>query len=238
MWLLLLSLAWTGELEDRAERLAELRTEVSMLAADVDAERAAVRGRLRALDAERAELQGQIRREELRSTELSAALAERRDALALQDATADDLVPALREALTGLRQRVSQGLPYRTDERVAAVDALSVQLDSGELRPEKAVGRVWQLIEDELRLTRETAMDRQVIAVGEHERLVDVARVGMVALYARDGHHYLQATATPDGWMWSRVAETDGIAELFSALDKQIHSGFFTLPGLPLEERS
>ncbi|MFT6233789.1 MAG: hypothetical protein ACJAZO_004310, partial [Myxococcota bacterium] len=71
MWLLLLSLSWSGELEERAERLAELRSEVSMLAADVDAERASVRGRLRALDAERAEMQGQIRREALRSTELS-----------------------------------------------------------------------------------------------------------------------------------------------------------------------
>jgi hypothetical protein len=198
MWLLLLSLSWSGELEERAERLAELRSEVSMLAADVDAERASVRGRLRALDAERAEMQGQIRREALRSTELSVALAERRETLAVQDASAADLTPVLRESLAGLRERMAQGLPYRTDERIAAVDALTAQLDSGELRPEKALGRVWQLVEDELRLTRETAMDRQVIAVDGRERLVDVARVGMVSVYARDGGRFLQAIPRMD----------------------------------------
>jgi hypothetical protein len=238
MWLLLLSLSWSGELEERAERLAELRSEVSMLAADVDAERASVRGRLRALDAERAEMQGQIRREALRSTELSAALAERREILAVQDASAADLTPVLRESLAGLRERMAQGLPYRTDERIAAVDALTAQLDSGELRPEKALGRVWQLVEDELRLTRETAMDRQVIAVDGRERLVDVARVGMVSVYARDGGRFLQAIPRGGAWTWERSSDSAGIAGLFDALDKQVNSGFFTLPGLPLEERS
>jgi hypothetical protein len=81
-------------------------------------------------------------------------------------------------------------------------------------------------------------MDRQVIAVDGQERLVDVAHVGMVALYARDGHRFLQAIRSDGGWTWQQTADPQGIAGLFDALDKQVNSGFFTLPGLPLEESS
>jgi len=237
MWALLLSLCWAGELEERAQRLAELRTEVATLAADVQAERDSLRGQLRALDVERAELQGQVRREELRLTELQVSLQTRRDELGVVDEQADTLKPAVLEGLAELRVQVAAGIPYRRDERLASVDALTEQVRSGELRSEKGLGRAWQLIEDELRLTQQTALDRQVVQWGGEERLVTVARVGMVAMYARDGQQVAQARRRDDGWVWEDLGANADVLSLFDALDRQVHAGWFTLPGLPLEAR-
>ena len=233
MVVLVLQLALADE---RAEQLAALRTEVAQLSSELAVERESLRGQLRALDVERAELQGQTRRETLRQSELHAALAAKRDELAVNDEASDGLRPVVLAGLDELEAAVRDGLPYRTDDRLAAIEELRGGLLDGDLRPEKALGRSWALVEDELRLTRETALDRQVVALPTGNERVEVARVGMVALYARraDGQ-FLRATRSAHGWSWTDVPESEPVANLFDALSKQVRSGWFPLPDLAAE---
>jgi hypothetical protein len=242
---LFLALAGTlahAEPSDQARRLAELRGEVERAAAEVDEIRDEARSKMRSLETQRIELEARVRIEEARLAELERRAERQRAEVADEAVAGAVLLPVLLDELAALRAQVAGGLPYRVPERLAQIDELSVQLRAGTLTPQRGALRVWQLVEDELRLTRENVLDRQVVAWRGDEVLVDVARLGMVALFVRapDGRF---GVARRDGASW-RIDELSGGAErsqvgaLFASLDKQVRVGPFELPiALPGEAR-
>lgn len=220
----------------RARRLADLRAEVAELSETIELERDDLRARLRALDAQKADVQVQLRRAELRLTELRKAADERKDALAGEESAGEALNPVIKDGLAELRKVVRAGLPFRVDERLAALDALEAQVDEGVLRPRKAAHRVWQFYEDELRLTRENALDRQVIELGGEEVFAEVARIGTLAIYFRTEEGVVgRAVRSGEDWTWTPYTDAASIEQvegLFDALEKQIRAGWFELPDL------
>ena len=66
------------------------------------------------------------------------------------------------------------------------------------------------------------------------ETLVDVARLGMIAMYYRTPEGtYGQAIPDGDSWSWSPVTGSEDamqVADLFDALSQGIRVGAFTLP--------
>lgn len=223
-----------GAVEQYAENLADLRTEVESLSGEVELVKDDLRGRLRALETQKTDLEAQIRREEIRLAQLDRAVSEQRDLAARTNADGEVLMPVLKTSLAMLRESIGRGLPYHTTDRLAEVEKLENQLAQGTLRPQRATSRLWQFVEDELRLTRENALDRQVIELDDEEVLVDVARVGMVALFFRtsDGR-FGRAVRSGDGWTWqveSSGAASDRIENLFDSLEKQIRVGWFEVP--------
>lgn len=235
---LLLALAGPALAQDdaRARRLADLRAEVAELSETIELERDDLRARLRAIDAQKADVQVQLRRAELRLTELRKAADERKDALAGEESAGEALTPAIKEGLAELRKVVRSGLPFRVQERLDALDALEAQVDEGVLRPRKAAHRVWQFYEDELRLTRENALDRQLISLEGDELFVEVARIGMLAIYFRTEEGVVgHAVRSGDDWTWTPYTDAGSIEHvegLFDALEKQIRAGWFELPDL------
>ena len=236
---LLTAPALAGE-DERAGRLAQLRADVAELSEQIDLARDDQRARLRALDAQKTDAQLQARRSELRLSELHRFTEERRAALLSEDNTGDALTPVIEAALDDLRVSVRGGLPFRTAERLAALDDLAAKLDQGVLRPQQGAHRTWQAYEDELRLTRENALDRQVISLNDHEVLVEVARVGMLAIYFRTESGVVGHAVQIDGaWSWQTYADSTQIQQVerfFDALEKQIRAGWFELPDLIPEE--
>ena len=101
-----------------------------------------------------------------------------------------------------------------------------------------AAARVWAFAEDERRLSRENVLDRQVISLDGEEVLVDVARLGMVAMYWRapDGR-VGQSRRSESGWTQQRLesAQAEQVEVLFDSLANGIRSGVFELPGLLAE---
>ncbi len=237
--LLALSLATPAsaqETDARARRLADLRASVAQLSEDIELEREDLRSRLRALDAQKADVQVQLRRAELRLGELRKVARERKESLAGEASAGEALTPVVKDALTDLRTAIRAGLPFRTDERLAALDKLEAQVDEGVLSPRKATHRAWQFYEDELRLTRENAIDRQVIDLNGEQVLCEIARVGMLGLYFRTEEGVVgRAVREGDRWTYTPYTDAESIEQvtsLFDALEKQIRSGWFTLPDL------
>ena len=231
--LLWATLAHAGDIEAQAERLATLRAEVEALSSEVELEKEDLRGRLRALEAQQVDLEVQIRREELRLERLLAEEEKQRQVLE-SAASRDDLSPAVRAGITQLRAVVSAGLPFKASERLGALAELEQKLSDGSLSAEQAATRLWAFAEDERRLTRENALDRQVIPLEGEEVLVDVARVGMVALYFHTpSGAYGQARREGDGWRWVLLTSEADAAQaeaLFDALARGIRVGWFSLP--------
>lgn len=226
-------LAWAGP-EDLARTLAELRAEVEALNLELDLAREDLRARLRALETQSLELGAQVRQEELRLSQLEQGLASEREARDVDAAAREVLGPSVRRAIAQVRAAVAGGIPYRQAERLAELERLERQLDGGEASPREVATRLWSFTEDELRMTRENTLARQVIVLDGEERLVDVARLGMVAMFFRsDDGQVGRATRRDGAWTWEPLPDEPArqqVQELFLALSRQVRSGPFVLP--------
>jgi propanediol dehydratase small subunit len=233
--LLFTGVSAAGDVEAQAERLAALRSDVEALASELELEKGELTAQLRAIEAQKVDLEVQIRREDLRMERLIAEEASQR--ALLEDAEgADDLTPVVQEGILTFQDHVRRGLPYQHSARLAALADLESRLQDRSLTTEQVAARLWAFAEDERRLSRENALDRQVIALEDGEVLVDVARLGMVAMYYRTPTgEYGQAVRQGDTWTWQRIQDADDVeqlSELFDALSRGIHVGWFTLPHL------
>lgn len=221
-------------LEARARRLAALRAEVARLGDELAARRDEADTVLRALQAQQVDLEVQLGREQLRVQQLTELLEARR-AAAADDADLEELLrPLVLQGLDDARRTVQDGVPYRTDERLAALAAIRRVVEGGELAPSRALGRLWAFVEDERRLAAENALDRQTIALRGREVLAEVARLGRVALFYRTPDGEIGFAARDDaGWSWTPLtdrAATERVAKLFESLNKGIRTGWYELP--------
>jgi hypothetical protein len=237
MLLLLLSGLALGA-DSAVEELARLRTNIEALSHDLNMEEEALRSRLRSLEAVRTDLEVQTRAEDLAVRTLRDGLMSFAEAATDED-SAEPIVPTVLAGLGQLEALIRSGLPYRVAERLQAISDIRDPMQAGTLAPERAASRMWQLAEDELRLTRENALDRQTIDVEGAEVLADVVRLGMVALYVRtpDGRYGYATRGSGEVWTTTLVSgrtESQQISVLFDAVTKQIRVGFFELPN-PLE---
>jgi hypothetical protein len=228
--------AWGADSDPRAERLAALRGEVEAASHALRLDEAALAGRLQTLDLARTELEVEIRQEELQLAQLQLQIDDTRAQVSADGEASSVLTPSVHAGLNALRPAIRDGIPYRVPERLAVLDELQAGLDGGTLTPHRAASRLWQTFEDELRLGRENNLDRQTIPLDGQDVLVDVARIGLVALFFRTADGQVGwAEQRGDSWTWvtapDRTAKGD-VLELFTALDKQIRVGAFTLPGV------
>ncbi len=219
---------------DLADQLTRLRGEVEELSEQLTTQKADARNELQALARQQAELQGELDRERVRLEKLRAAVARKREQVDQTTQQGAALAPVFDAGLAAMRAHVERSLPFRRRERLAELDKLAAQRDSGVLSAPRALARLWGFVEDELRMTRENAMFQQTIELDGTERLADVVRVGMVMLFFRTlegdvGH----ALLTADGWRFVRVDGAAGrkqVRGLFDSFKKQIRTGLFHLP--------
>ncbi len=225
--------AFAQDAAEMARTLAELRTEVESLSETYALEQEALRADLRAFEVRKAEAEARVRQEERRLEELERTIERQREILQADDVAEEVLTPVVLEALTAVRTSITEALPYRTQERLDAVEALRVEVEGGNMDPRRALGRVWQLVEDEQRLARENVLDRQVIPVDGKEELAEVGRLGRVAMFFRTGDGRVgQVTRQGVGWSYEVVTGEDAarVDELIESLKKQVRQGWFELP--------
>ncbi|HET9483832.1 MAG TPA: DUF3450 family protein [Xanthomonadales bacterium] len=239
--LLALALAATtpaAAAQDESTRLAQsliaLRGEVEQVNGELELLRAEQRTTLQGLAAQKAELSAQLERQQLQLGELEARLLERNAAAAQSVEGSDSLAPVLLEASSRLRNHVASSLPFKTEERLAALAEIEQQLRDGTLAPTRAANRLWAYVEDELRLTRESGLHQQTVALGDERVLAQVAKLGsMLLFYRTEDGRVGRAARTNAGWRFEPIddeANRQRVAALFDALGKQIRQGWFELP--------
>jgi predicted RNase H-like nuclease (RuvC/YqgF family) len=236
------ALAQDSDLTRFAEQLAALRADVEALSADVETAKDDQRARLRSLQTQKTDLDMQTQREDRRIKQLEAKMAEQKQEVAQESEVVDALKPALLESIENLRGSIRGGLPFKRGERLAELDKLEGQVKGGVISPQNGANRLWQLTEDEFRLSKENGIYRQTINLGGEEMLVDVARVGMVAMYFRtDDGRYGYVRRVGSDWNYEQVADEEDrekVQRLFDDFKKQIRVGFFELPNaLPKEAK-
>ncbi len=221
--------------EQYGKRLAGLRAEVDDLESHLERLRSAARSERLSLETQKGDLEVLLRKEQVRRETVkrlrAKQLAERRKA---ESWSARLMRPAL-DAAMRLRNLVLQTLPFKRAERLAAVDEIVAGLKSPRADPALALSRLWQIVEDEIKLTAESGLHRQVIVLGGERLLVEVARLGMGALYfrtedGRAGWAVQDANAEYSFRIITNKEKIEAIESLIDALRKQIRKGYFLLP--------
>lgn len=233
-WMVLVPSSARADSTAQAERLAALRSEVEVLNDAVQADKDELRGELRALEAQKVDLEVQLRRQELRLERLLDEEASLRAKIREGGDGGSELTEAVQRGLADLRSLVEAGLPFKREERRSALDDLERQLDESALPVEQVAARLWAFAEDERRLRRENVLDRQLAVIDGEETLVDVARLGMIAMYWRSPDGRIgQVRRTGDAWEWSVLRDPGDrrqVDSLFAALERGIRTGWFPLP--------
>ncbi len=221
----------TDDLAQRAEMLADLRLEVRRLEEQLDIEREEFRGRVQGLHAQRADVEVRLLREEATLGTLRDAVGE---AIAAQPVVEEDaeLEQVVARAIASVRVHVAQGLPYRTTDRLVALDELHTQLTEKTLPAAQVAARLWAFLEDEQRIAREVAFDRQQIELNGEQVLADIVRVGAWGMYARTpGGDFAVARATNPGWGFQSISgeEESATVALFDQFERGVRKGAFDI---------
>ena len=224
-----------AEPELDATRLARLRAEVDELQERLDRARSAAGSERRSLQTQKADLEVLLNKEQLRQNTLKRMRARQLDEKRRAESRSALLVEPALAAAQRLRRLVEQTLPFRREQRHQAVDEIIESLRGPAADPAIAISRLWQLLEDEIRLTAESGLHRQVIVLDGRRLLVEVVHLGMGALYFRtqDGRFGWADAGGGKGYTFRLFSDEQRIAAveaLFDALRKQIRRGAFELP--------
>jgi len=242
---LIIGLAWSanGVAQDAAEtlatRLIEMRGQVDELQNELNLKREEHKNRMAYLTAQQTELEASRDREALRIRQLEEELQQMQEEVAAAGGTSETLNPILFQYIGGLREQVRTGFPFKVSERLAEIDEIETQLETGVITAQRGFNRLWAFIEDELRISRENAIYTQSINLDGENMLVDIAKLGNSMMYFRTRDlNYGKAIQSGSGWrfeLFESPADQERVARLYDSLRKQIRQGYFELPdALPL----
>lgn len=229
------------ELSDLTSELIKIRSEVEALQNELDIEKNALKNKMRAIELSKAELQNEIQRENLKIKQLNLSIASKKAQRGNPGKEEEEIKKSVSDSVETIKKHIKDSLPFKTEERLNALNEIADQMNSGAITPYRAVSRLWSFYEDEFRLTKENGLFSQPMELNGEKRIVTVARLGMVMAYYRYGEsdYGMFAKESSGKWIVRTLTEKKHIelvAALFDSLKKQIRTGFFELPVLSVVE--
>jgi hypothetical protein len=219
---------------DLGQELANLRSEVDELEAKLERIRMDARSERLSLETQRGDLQVLLRTEKVRRDTLIKLRNKVRTEQTEAEQWADELRGPALLAAKELRRYIAGSLPFQLEARLRTCDEIIAGLERPDIDPVLSLSKLWQLAEDELRLTAESGLHKQAVELDGERSLAEVARLGMAVLYFRlDDGRTGWARKSPDGYdleVFSDAARREATLALYEALRKQIRQGTFALP--------
>ncbi|SFL97821.1 Protein of unknown function [Nitrosomonas communis] len=227
--------AMGSNLENLAKALAKIRGEVETLQTQLDTEKEKHGSRMSALTSQLADLSVEERRQKLSIEKLQNSIEKMSTNTKQAEQSGESLSPVLIEILANYKRHIQTGFPFKTEDRIKAIDDLEKNIANKLVDPKKAVNQAWSLIEDEIRLSKENGIYQQTISLSGEKTLVDIAKLGTVFLFfqTRDNRVGMAKRDNDNGWKFETVDDTSNIeriTKLFDSLKKQIRQGYFELP--------
>lgn len=212
----------------------KLRAEVETLNSQISDEKDSYKSEMRSLTAQKSELEGMISRKELKIKEIQKELADIQAKITKASKNSLGLKPIVFEAIEQLKGLIKSSIPFKTKERVTAVEKIKTQLESSLITPQKALSYVYNAYADEIRMTKENAIFKQSIKLDNEDRLVQVARVGTAMMFFKTPDDRVGYVTRNNGnWDYKEELNKEKRSEIFNIFDafkKQIRTGYFTLP--------
>ena len=221
-------------LENLAAQIAEKRSQVEALSNQLDLQKAEYNERLRSIATQQADVETRIKREELNMAKLERDMEEYSARIMDNRTSMREIKPIIMNVLDEMRSYISTALPFQTDSRLAELDSLERLLDEGRLDEASILARIWNTLEAEFRLARESGLYRQTITLNGEQQLAEVARLGMAIMYFKTfDEKFGYVVPAGSGWEYRIASSRDEqkqIEVLFDALRKNLREGYFVLP--------
>jgi len=213
-----------AQITRRAAAISATRRAVEELAASARAERAALERERRALDTQIEERRLYVEQMRGRVADLERRVAERRAEIARVEGARVDRAPALISMIDRVDAAMQRTLPFELDARRAKLAAIRRDVELGVTAPERALGQIWRVVEDDLQLGLDSGIHKHPVETSRGVELVEVARLGMVLMYWRadDGRRGVVAR-TPEGWRAAELTEAASkraVDVVFEALER------------------
>ncbi len=216
-----------------SEKLIALRGQVNDLSSELQQSREEHKVEMRGLLSQKNAAEANIKLESDAIAALQDDLLNNKKLIREVGADKDSIKEVLLIEAERLRTYVTSGIPFKVEDRLRSIEKYKNNLNADVLSSHKAANTLWSMIEDELKLTRSNGMYRQSIQLDGKEHLSHVVKLGMVMMYFRVGDDY--GVFRKNGKSWIAESRQDSksveqIENLFAAVEKQIHVGYFELP--------
>lgn len=220
--------------DQMVDSIMKLRSEVESLYTQIDENRDAYKSQMKSYALQISDNEAQINRKEI-SLKLTKQNIEQTDKKLKELGSANvDLTPLVNDAIDALIKEIKAGIPFKVDEKVAALTQIKNDLKNGSITQEKALALTWASYDDTLRFTKEIGQFKQEITLDGKETIAKIAKIGSVMMFfatpddrvgyvKQSGEQYTYVVATDE-------TEREQIIDLFDSLQKQIRTGYFTLP--------
>ena len=220
--------------KEMVKSIMKLRADVEGLYSKIDENKESYKAQMKSFAMQVADNEAQINRKETALKLASAEAAKLETQIAKKGASTNDLTPMLTVAVENLEKIVRTGIPFKTEERIADLEKIKTDLKAGNITQEKALSLVWASYDDALRMTKEIGLFKQQIKLGDEEKLAKIAKIGTAMMFFMTPDDQVGYVKQNDGkYTYVAANEEKSIAEihaLFDALQKQIRTGYFTLP--------
>ncbi|CAA6820968.1 MAG: Unknown protein [uncultured Sulfurovum sp.] len=220
--------------ENIVKSIMKLRADVEALYTKIDDNKDVYKAEMKSNAMQSADSEAQINRQE---TALKLAESELAKVQKKIDETVnknESIKPMLFEAIDTLRTIITNGIPFKTKERLADLATLQKNLIDEVVTEEKALLLIWASYDDTIRLTKEIGLFKQEIMVDGEAKMAKIAKLGSVMMYfATPDDKVGYVTKEGDAYAYKVVTDKENIAKivnLFDSLQKQIRTGFFNLP--------
>jgi len=219
--------------DEMIKSIMELRSDVESLYTQIDDNKEAYRSQMKSYALQISDDEAQINRQET-SLKLNQQNIEKTEQkLEEMGSTSVDLKPVVHEALDALEKEIKAGIPFKVEERIAGLQQIKDDLKNGNISQEKALALTWASYDDTLRLTKEIGQSKQEITLDGKATIAKIAKVGSVMMFFAtpdDRVGYVKQEGDAYSYVVADGSQRDQIIDLFDALQKQIRTGYFTLP--------
>jgi len=219
--------------DEMIKSIMELRSDVESLYTQIDDNKEAYKTQMKSNALQISDNEAQINRQEtaLKLTQQNIENIQKK--LEEMGSATVDLKPIVNQALDALEKEIKAGIPFKIEERVAGLHQIKADLKNGNISQEKALALTWASYDDTLRLTKEIGQFKQEITLEGKETMAKIAKVGSVMMFFAtpdDRVGYVKQEGDKYSYVVADGTQRDQIIDLFDALQKQIRTGYFTLP--------
>lgn len=214
--------------------IMKLRADVETIYSKIDEQKENYKSQIKSLAMQKADNEAQINRKETAQKLLESDIHTVEEKLAQKGDSTTSLKPMLMGALSKLEVLIQNSLPFKTQERLEDVQKIKTDLEQGNITEEKALSLTWASYDDTLRLTKEIGLFKQQITVNGEEKMAKIAKLGSVMMFFATPDDKVGYVVKKDNTYTFNVVTNENevaqIVALFDALQKQIRTGYFSLP--------